>query len=63
MRTGRPMEAPGLQAHAQEQATLELMVQRPKTDQRTALGASSIMDRVAIFRQRTTHSPLRLFTR
>lgn len=57
------MKALALQAQAQEQATLELMAQWPMTDQRTAQGARIIMDRVATFRQRTTHSPLWLFTR
>ena len=42
MRTGRPLNALALQP--EEKTKLELMVRRPKTDQRTALRAGIILD-------------------
>src|SRR6185436_18205670 len=45
MSTGRPMKMLVLQA--EEQAKLELMVRRPKTDQRTAQRARIVLDRAA----------------
>ena len=42
MRTGRPLNALALQP--EEKTKLELMVRRPKTDQRTALRAGIVLD-------------------
>ena len=42
MRTGRPKQV--LTLNAEEQAKLEMMARRPKSDQRTALRAGIVLD-------------------